>query len=128
VKQHDPNIEKTISEILRWGVRTSLFLMVTGSILCFATGGRYADKPGNLAALIDGQHPIEGTTHWLADTLAHDPGTVLIALGLALLVATPPMRVAASIVSYAIERDKAYALISTAVLAFVILGLYLGSC
>jgi uncharacterized membrane protein len=126
VKPHDTNIETTISDILRWGVRGSLFLMVAGSILCFATGGHYADRPGNLAALIDGRHPIEGTARWFSETLASDPGTVLIALGLALLVATPPLRVAASVVGYAIERDNTYALISAAVLAFVIMGLCLG--
>lgn len=49
-----------------------------------------------------------------------------IALGLLLLIATPVLRVAASVVAFAIERDRLYVVITLVVLAILITSFLLG--
>lgn len=48
----------------------------------------------------------------------------IISLGLLLLIATPVVRVAASIVTFAFERDRLYALITAAVLALLLFSMF----
>ncbi len=50
----------------------------------------------------------------------------IITLGLLLLIATPIVRVAASIVAFAFERDRRYVIITSIVLIILLLSLFLG--
>ena len=50
-----------------------------------------------------------------------------IALGLVLLIATPVVRVAVSIVSFALERDRKYVVITCIVLTILLLSIILGA-
>lgn len=49
-----------------------------------------------------------------------------ITLGLLLLIATPVMRVAVSVVAFAIEHDRLYVVITLVVLAILITSFILG--
>ncbi len=52
----------------------------------------------------------------------------IIALGLLILIATPVVRVAASIISFALERDRTYVIITSVVLAILLFSIFfLGS-
>ncbi len=121
--------ELIISEILRWGVRASLALIVLGSVLFFVQSGDWAgaDAKERLTALISqgGSFPL--SLHWLFSGLATFDGVAVTVLGLALLIATPVVRVAAAVVSFAIVKDRAFTAISAAVLAFVVASFFLGS-
>jgi uncharacterized membrane protein len=57
--------------------------------------------------------------------LALDPASV-IALGLVVLIATPFIRVAVSIMAFALERDWRYVAITAIVLAILFAGIILG--
>ncbi|SRR5579883_2809920 len=70
-------------------------------------------------------------------TFPHSPGAVwagllglhpqaFITLGLLLLIATPVLRVAVSVVAFAIERDRLYVVITLLVLAILIASFILG--
>ena len=49
-----------------------------------------------------------------------------MALGLLLLIATPILRVAVSLVGFALERDRTYAVISAGVLIVLLISFLLG--
>jgi uncharacterized membrane protein len=131
MKKHDPmSIELVISEILRWGVRISLGLIVVGTVLCFAHSNDYGARGGtaeDLRALLTGAASFPRTLSWLWDGLAHLRGAAVVVAGLGLLIATPVMRVLASAIAYAIEKDRVYTLISLAVFTLVILSFCMGS-
>jgi uncharacterized membrane protein len=53
-------------------------------------------------------------------------GEAIVTLGLLVLIATPVLRVAVSVVAFVQHRDKTYALITAAVLCLLFLSLVLG--
>ena len=53
-------------------------------------------------------------------------GEAIVTLGLLVLIATPVMRVAVSVVAFIQHRDRTYALITAAVLCLLLLSLVLG--
>ena len=126
--KRDITIELVISELLRWGVRTSLFLMVLGTAICLGTGEYNALGNGEgLRTLTSDAAGFPTTFSALASGLVHLRGMALIVLGLALLVITPMLRVVASVVAFAIQKDRAYTLISLIVLMLVAMSFALGS-
>ena len=124
MKQDDAEIrtELVISEILRWGVRASLCLILFGCLLWYFGGGAQAD----VHALVSTGGAFPLSPRWILGGVFHLDGLATIVLGLALLIATPVLRVVAAIVSFALRGDRTYALISSLVLAFVLLSFVLG--
>ena len=119
-------VELLISGLLRVGVLVSLVLVVIGSVLTFwhnpsyLTDASETDKLTSVAATFP---------HTLADVLsgiAHMNGAALVMLGLLLLIATPVMRVAVSIVGFAYQGDRTYVIITSVVLALLLLSFALG--
>jgi len=53
-------------------------------------------------------------------------GQALVMLGLLVLMATPVLRVAVSLVSFLRSRDRAFTLLTSAVLVLLLLSLFLG--
>ena len=119
--------EVAISLVLRIGVVVSLLVVVAG--------------------VIDGMitHPAERTSASLGHTLINrgatfphsfgavftglghgDPGAIVVA-GLLLLVVTPVLRVAVSIVTFAYQRDAVFVVVTTFVLAVLIASFFLGT-
>ncbi len=122
-------IEILISDILRWGVALSLGLMVLGTALVFLRADTYGAGGGNaedLARLIALEHTIPHSLSWLGRGLLALDGQAVIVLGLLLLIATPVLRVVASVLVYLRERDWAYAGITGTVLALLVLCFLLG--
>jgi uncharacterized membrane protein len=123
-------IELVISEILRWGVRISLGLIVVGTILCFVHSGDYGARGGtaeDLRSLLAGGSTFPRTLAWLGSGLVHLRGAAIVVAGLALLIATPVIRVAATVVAFAIEKDRMYFYITLAVFLGVVLSFFLGA-
>jgi uncharacterized membrane protein len=58
--------------------------------------------------------------------VGHGGGPALVMLGLLLLILTPVMRVAVSVVSFALDRDRRYVLITLTVLGVLIGSFALG--
>jgi uncharacterized membrane protein len=108
-------VEDFISQSLRWGVVISAIIIAVGLVLYLLTGdsgypaGFFPTSP--LQVLRD---------------VVHFKSFAIIDLGLLLLIATPIFRVAASIIAFISDRDRPYVLITTYVLAMLILSLLLG--
>lgn len=121
-----PRTEDVISRILKAGVETSLSLVVAGSILSFFQKGGYGPRPSDVAVLTGAGGAFPRTASWLASGILHLQGRAIIVAGLLLLIATPVIRVAASVVAYAFERDRLYVAITAAVLLLLFASFALG--
>jgi uncharacterized membrane protein YfcA/uncharacterized membrane protein len=111
--------ELIISYVLRGGVLVSAAVILVGTILHYL-------RPH----AVDGGFPLT-YPHTLSDVLpALQSGSpaALITLGLLLLLATPVLRVAVSVMAFALERDWRYVTITLLVLALLLASiLVLGS-
>lgn len=122
-------VEIIISEVLRWGVAASLILIAGGTVLCFVHSADYGAGGGShddLLRLLHADGTFPRTLAWLADGLVHLQGQAVIVLGLLLLIATPVLRVAVSIFGFALEKDRAYAIITSVVLVLLLISFGLG--
>ena len=125
----DPNrtMELIISGTLRVGVTLSLAVIAVGMVLFVVHGSGYGlpDRTGALLAYVHPrQFPHTPGQVW-AGLLRLKPYAVIVA-GVLLLLLTPIVRVAISIVAFALEEDLTYVLITSFVLFVLILSLVLG--
>ena len=111
--------ELIISHVLRGGVLLSAAIISSGVVLfyvrAFASGGHGEDPsafPHTLASV--GQGLARG-----------DPQAIII-FGLLVLLATPVVRVAVSIVAFLLERDWRYVVITTLVLLILLISFFPG--
>lgn len=125
---HEPSAgtEKAISLVLRVGVTTSLVLIAAGTLVSFLGPGGYGSQAGELARLTGPGGAFPRSFSWLLGGLLHLNGSAVIVAGLILLIATPVLRVAVSIVSFAKERDRPFVVITSVVLGLLLLSLLLG--
>jgi uncharacterized membrane protein len=106
-------VEEFISDILRLGVEFSGLMMVAGIGLFLWTGDDSCSY---------------GVLSWdwvLFGNSFFQPSHILF-LGFLILVSTPLIRVFASVVSYSMNRDWAYTVITGFVLSVLIIGIILG--
>ncbi|SMB99797.1 Uncharacterized membrane protein [Thermanaeromonas toyohensis ToBE] len=108
-------IEDFISLSLRIGVIISSGIIGLGLLLLLVSG--YTGYP-------DGNFPK--TLHQVWTGLLHLKPLAIIAAGLLVLLATPIFRVAASMVTFFIQKDYQYTFIAGYVLFMLLLSLFLG--
>lgn len=105
-------IERMVSRVLRAGITVSVALMAMGLVLAlFDEEG----MPSHVVPLAD-----------LPSLLGELDSAAYLSLGLLVLIATPFVRVAGSVVTFALERDRRYVLITAVVLAVMCLSVVLG--
>ena len=119
-------VELLISALLRAGVILSLFVVTFGLTLSFIHHEAYVHSHRILHDLVGPGHPFPRTIRQTIDGIRHFHGEAFITLGLLLLVATPVMRVAVSIILFLHERDRIFAVLTSIVLALLILSFFLG--
>jgi uncharacterized membrane protein len=105
--------ELVISNVLRGGVILSAAVVLLGVVMYYwryFTGAPTSHTEGAFP------HSLSAVVHGLA---AGNPQAV-VALGLLLLLITPVLRVAVSIVAFALERDWRYTAITALVLLILI--------
>jgi uncharacterized membrane protein len=130
-------MEEVIGDVLRYGVLLSFAIILIGSVWLFVEGrtGYAGLRMTGSSALGDLLSYRRGIHRPLA--LPETPGEVLagvaqgkpyavIALGLLVLIATPVLRVAASVVTFLLERDLLYAVITAYVLVVLVVSFFLG--
>jgi uncharacterized membrane protein len=125
-QDEQPSTERTIGRVLRFGVTASLLFVAAGTLLSFVRGGGYGSQPSEVARLMGPGGSFPRTIGWLAGGLASLNGQAVIVAGLVLLIATPVVRVAVSIVSFARQRDRPFVAITAVVLGLLLLSLVLG--
>ncbi len=108
--------ELVISNILRLGVILSAAIVVVGVVMFYVREAMFgADTrsfPHSLSAVISG--------------VAQGDARSVIVLGLLVLLMTPVLRVAVSIVAFALEDDWRYVVITSIVLIVLLLSFFLG--
>lgn len=113
--------ELMISSILRYGVTLSAMVIALGMILLFFRGNS-ASKALGMSAVLQYPHSLGAMLRGLQSL---DPSAI-VELGLALLIATPVLRVASSIVAFAWSGDRLYTIITLLVLILLVAGMVLG--
>lgn len=111
--------ELIISQVLRGGVLLSAAVILSGVILFYL---RYFALVGHPERTTAFPHTLAAVGQGL---VAGDP-LAIIALGLLLLLATPVVRVAVSIVAFGLERDWGYVVITSIVLLILLASFLLG--
>ena len=122
-------VEIVISELLRWGVYGSLLLLVTGTVVSFLHPETYGSGGGSaddLHRLVTAGATFPRTLSWLGHGLRQCQGQAIIVAGLLLLIATPVIRVLVSIIAFALERDRAFVVITTVVFLVLLVSFALG--
>ncbi|MBX5449742.1 MAG: DUF1634 domain-containing protein [Thermogemmatispora sp.] len=113
----DAQAASVIGWILQGGVLVSAAIIMVGVVWLFL-------QPGGSATTSVARFP-----HSLPDLalgLLQGQAVALIVLGLAVLIATPVLRVATSIIAFALERDLLYVLITLVVLLILLYSLFFG--
>ena len=130
--KHEPSpqlvrkVELLISNLLRIGVVASLIVVVAGLILSFIHHPAYLHSATELKQITSPTRTPWHTLTGLIEGLRHFRGEAVIMAGLLLLIATPVMRVAVSIVAFVVERDWVFVIVTSFVLAMLILSFFLG--
>ena len=120
------SVELLISNLLRIGVIASLTLVVIGTIVSFIHHPAYLSSPAELYRLTHGETPYPFTWEETWAGLQDLRGTAIVTVGLLLLIATPILRVAVSILTFLYQKDRTYTLITLAVLLLLLLSFVLG--
>jgi uncharacterized membrane protein len=112
-------VELIISGVLRYGVLLSFLVILLGSVLLFAEGGRSVTV--RLSGGETPHNPIDAVT----GALQLQPKAV-IDLGLILLILIPVVHVAVAALAFFVEGDVAYTLIALFVLGVLLTSFLLG--
>ena len=119
----DTMMERLVSRTLRFGVYASSIFMLAGFIASLfhpETLSTVVDHP-SLAQLLALLHPgHDFFTHLLNPFL-------LFYFGILLLMLTPVLRIVMAIVSFSLEKDARFVVVSTFVLLIILLSIYLSS-
>jgi uncharacterized membrane protein len=118
--------ELIISAVLRIGVVSSMVVILAGTLLSFLHHREYVTSPAELQRLTQPGAAVPQTLHDVGVGVAQFRGRSVVAAGLLLLILTPVIRVAASIVAFVIQRDRTYVLITSLVLLLLLLSFSLG--
>jgi uncharacterized membrane protein len=118
--------ELLISTVLRGGVLTSLAVILAGTLVTFLHHPEYVSSPQELARLTEAGASFPHTLRDVVAGLAALRGQAIVVLGLLILIATPVLRVAVSILVFLEQRDRTYVAITVTVLTLLILSFFLG--
>jgi uncharacterized membrane protein len=124
---HMRSLELLISRLLRVGVIASVALIVVGTIVTFVQHPDYLSSSVVLDCAVGPGATFPHELHALLESTYQMRGEAIVTLGLLVLMATPVMRVAVSVLAFIQHRDKTYALITAAVLCLLLLSLVLGT-
>ena len=135
VQTHTLVVEKgelLLSHLLRFGVLVSAGVIILGVIMLFATQGHSGYFSRGLPGLIGypaqaGGAPVDSSIHDVIAGLKVGEPDAVISLGLLLLIATPIMRVAASVLLFVAQRDYRYVDMTLFVLAVLLFALHGGA-
>src|SRR5262249_40201441 len=119
-------MEFVISGLLRTGVIISLFVVVFGTALSFVRHPSYRSMPEELERLTSPGAGFPGSLREVWGGLRQFRGRAITIAGLLLLIATPVLRVAVSVVAFIYERDYVFVVITMLVLTLLLLSFALG--
>jgi uncharacterized membrane protein len=119
--------ELWISHVLRGGVVVSLILIVLGLSISFVHHPQYVQNREELERLVEPGAAFPRTLPEVARGIASLQGRAIAVSGLLVLILTPILRVAISIVAFIEQGDRRFALITITVILLLALSLVLGA-
>jgi len=124
--KRDIDVESLISTTLRTGVTISVLIMAAGILFTFIHHPAYFSSHLALGGLTSSSGDYPNSVGDVLHGIAADRGQAIAMLGILLLIATPVVRVAISVLLFAVERDMRYVLITSVVLILLLLSLFSG--
>lgn len=120
-------VETAISMILRVGVALSITIIAIGVVVTFVHHHDYFSSRPALGSLIDAHANYTSSLSDVIEGTRQGRGQSIVMIGILVLIATPVVRVATSIVLFAAERDLLYVTITSVVLFLLILSFVIGA-
>jgi len=118
----DYDMEQLIGQVLRYGVVISGAIAITGGIwYLFQRGSgipNYTQFNGEPAGYTSFTGIIKG--------LSRGSATEIIQLGVLVLISTPILRIVFSLISFVMERDKLYVVLTAIVLSIILFSMFAG--
>jgi uncharacterized membrane protein len=123
-KFSDQGLDYVLSNILRYGVITSSIVIAIGAGLTIA-GVRSDGLPASISQLIQSNYdrPTLDAAKLFSGIASLDGGSI-IQLGLIILLATPILRVLASVLIFGAEKDMIFVGITVFVLAVLLFSIF----
>jgi uncharacterized membrane protein len=119
-------VELVISGLLRIGVLTSLFIVLVGTVVTFVHHPHYLSSRQDLVRLTTPGAEFPHSVRSVIHGLEHSQGRALVMAGLLLLIATPVLRVAVSVLAFVYQRDGTFVVITFVVLTLLLASFVLG--
>lgn len=121
-------VERVISLVLRVGVVVSVGVTAAGLALMFVHHPEYGTLTGRFSyhRLTSPSSTFPHTLSQLGSYLGAGQGRGLVVLGVLLLIATPVLRVAVSVVAFVYQRDPAMTVVTSVVLGVLVISFVLG--
>jgi uncharacterized membrane protein len=113
-------LEERIGRLLRVMVAAAVAVVALGAVLYLV---RHGAEPVSFSTFTPGPLDLRGPTRIVARAFTLDPAAV-IQCGILILLLTPVARVILSAVTYARNRDLAYAGLTSLVLAVLLFSLF----
>ena len=119
-------VELVISRLLRVGVLTSLLIVLAGTVVTFVHHPHYLSSRRDLVNVTKPGAEFPHSLPSVVRGIQHSQGRAIVTLGLLLLVATPVLRVAVSVIAFVYQRDRTFVVITSVVLLLLITSFMLG--
>ena len=119
-------VELLISTLLRVGVVGSLAVVILGTVVSFVHHPDYLTSHRALARLTRPGAAFPRTAADVVADVRQFRGQGIVVVGLMLLIATPVVRVAVSVLAFVYQRDRAFVVITAVVLGLLLLSFILG--
>ncbi|HWY97963.1 MAG TPA: DUF1634 domain-containing protein [Bacteroidia bacterium] len=120
LKWGDPDMELLISRIMRYGIVLASIIVIIGCVTFLI---KYGSAQPQYSKFV-GQPEQFTSVSGIISSLNSMSGRGLIEFGLLVLIAIPVMRVAFSIVSFMVEKDRTYVIITCIVFALLLFSLF----
>jgi uncharacterized membrane protein len=118
----DHAVEQVIGRLLQIGVFASAAVAIAGAILVLIQHGSAAPAFTEFRAAPGHLTSIGGILRGVRDMRSES----IVQLGIVLLIMTPMLRVAFTLVAFVLQRDRVYVVITSLVLALLLYGLVFG--
>jgi len=119
-------VELAISALLRVGVLTSLLVVLIGTVVTFVHHPHYLSSRHDLVHLTRPGAEFPHSVPTVVRGLQHSQGRAIVMAGTLLLIATPVLRVAVSVLAFVYQRDRTFVVITSVVLALLLTSFLLG--
>lgn len=119
-------VEVLLGTLLRVGVVASMILIMLGLTVSLVRHPDYLTDPAMLARLTHPGAAFPHTPAAVVEELGQFRGRAIITLGLLVLIATPVIRVATSVVVYVVQKDWKYVVLTSLVLIILLVSGLLG--